>query len=384
MNTVDLDRIRAELAGLGRSPAPADVAMAMRQLGFVVSDAAVIDTFEALRRESVGAGVLEPLLRLSGVTDVVVNGTDQVFLDRGAGLERAAVRFGSEGEVRRLAARLAASVGRRLDDGSPFVDARLADGTRLHAILPPLAHPGTCLSLRVPATRRFSLHDWVMAGSLPKAGAEVLERLVHARIAFLVSGGTGTGKTTLLSSLLSCIPDGERLLVVEDSRELDPDHAHCVRLEARTPNAEGAGRVSLTDLVRQALRMRPDRIVLGEVRGAELCDLLMAFNTGHEGGCGTVHANSAADVPARLEALGALGGWTPDALRAQIAAALQVVVHLVRDTDAEGRARRKVDGVHLLLVEDGRVISRPAVWFDTSGVLRAGPGMGVLRKMCGW
>lgn len=166
---------------------------------------------------------------------------------------------------------------RVLDDGAPHVDARLADGTRLHAILAPLAAPGTCLSLRVPARRRFSLTDWVAAGSLPEDGRLLLDRLVRARVAFMVSGGTGTGKTTLLAALLACVPPQERLLIVEDSRELDPAHPHCIRLEARAANAEGAGRITLTDLVRQALRMRPDRIVLGEVRGAELCDLLMAM-----------------------------------------------------------------------------------------------------------
>lgn len=380
MTGEELDRIRDQLARLGRAPTTADVAGVMRDLGFLVSDAALLDTVDALRRESVGAGPLDPLLALAGVTDVVVNGPDQVFLDRGAGLEETGVRFGSEEEVRRLAARLAASAGRRLDDGAPCVDARLADGTRLHAILAPLAAPGTCLSLRVPARRRFTLTDWVTAGSLPVQGVSLLEALVTARVAFLVSGGTGTGKTTLLAALLACVPPRERLLVVEDSRELDPAHPHCIRLEARAANAEGAGRITLTDLVRQALRMRPDRIVLGEVRGAELCDLLMAFNTGHEGGCGTVHANSAADVPARLAALGALGGWSPDALRAQIAAALQVVVHVTRDI-ANGRARRRVEGIHLLRIVDDRVVTIPAVHFPGDGTVRTGDGFGDLDRM---
>lgn len=376
----ELDRIRDRLARLGRAPTPTDVARVMRDLGFLVSDAALLDTVEALRRESVGAGLLDPLLGIPGVTDIVVNGPDQVFFDRGAGLEDSGVRFGSDEEVRRLAARLAASVGRRLDDGAPHVDARLADGTRLHAILAPLAAPGTCLSLRVPARRRFSLTDWVAAGSLPEDGRLLLDRLVRARVAFMVSGGTGTGKTTLLAALLACVPPQERLLIVEDSRELDPAHPHCIRLEARAANAEGAGRITLTDLVRQALRMRPDRIVLGEVRGAELCDLLMAFNTGHEGGCGTVHANSAADVPARLAALGALGGWTPDALRAQIAAALQVVLHVTRDV-AGGRARRRVEGIHLLRVEHDRVVTIPAVRFPGDGTVRPEDGFGELERM---
>ncbi|MDO5681607.1 MAG: TadA family conjugal transfer-associated ATPase [Propionibacteriaceae bacterium] len=378
----DLNLIRDELAKLGRTPSAGDVAEVMRDLGFVVSDAALGDTVEALRRESLGAGPLESLLGMPGVTDVVVNGPDHVFVDRGGGLERADVRFGSDEDVRRLAARLAASVGRRLDAGAPFVDARLADGTRLHAILSPLAAPGTCLSLRVPATRRFSLADWVANGSLPPVGAELLEALVRGRVAFLVSGGTGTGKTTLLAALLGLVPADERLLVVEDSRELDPDHPHCVRLEARAANAEGVGRVTLTDLVRQALRMRPDRIVLGEVRGAELCDLLMAFNTGHEGGCGTVHANSAADVPARLAALGGLGGWTPEALRAQIASALQVVVHITRDA-VGGRARRRVEGIHLLEVDADQVSTVPAVQFLGDGSVQAGAGLLTLQRLVG-
>ncbi|HHV21844.1 MAG TPA: TadA family conjugal transfer-associated ATPase [Propionibacterium sp.] len=380
MTADDLHLIRDRLAQLGRTPVPGDVAVVMRELGFVVSDAALLDTVEALRRDSVGAGPLDPLLGLPGVTDVVVNGPDQVFIDRGAGLESTGVRFGSEDDVRRLAARLAASTGRRLDDGIPFVDARLADGTRLHAILAPLAAPGTCLSLRVPAQRRFSLADWVTAGSLPPAGAEFLAELVRAKVAFLVSGGTGSGKTTLLAALLACMPPSERLLVVEDSRELEPAHPHCIRLEARAANAEGVGRVTLTDLVRQALRMRPDRIVLGEVRGAELCDLLMAFNTGHEGGCGTVHANSAADVPARLAALGVLGGWPPEALRAQIAAALQVVVHVTRDVTG-GRVQRRVEGIHLLQVTEDRVMTVPALRFPGDGSMQSEEGWASLRTL---
>lgn len=382
MSADDLDRIRTELAQLGRPYSPADVAAAMRRLGFVVSDAALVDTVELLRRDSVGAGILDPLLSQPGVTDVLVNGSGQVFLDRGTGLVDAGVRFSSEAEVRRLAIRMAAAVGRRLDDGSPFVDGRLADGTRLHAVLAPVASPGTCLSLRVPARRRFTLADWVQAGSLPDTGARLLEALVLSRTAFLISGGTGTGKTTLLSAMLACVPDGERLLVVEDSGELDPDHPHCVRLEARVANAEGAGRISLTDLVRQALRMRPDRIVLGEVRGAELCDLLMAFNTGHEGGCGTVHANSADDVPARLEALGALGGWSARALHAQIASALEIVVHLVRDRRRAGY-RRRVEGIHLLTPGGQGIATQPAVLFTVDGSVRPGPGWDALRQRCG-
>jgi pilus assembly protein CpaF len=335
----------------------------------------------ALRRDSIGAGVLDPLLRLPGVSDVLVNGPDRVYVDRGDGLEPAGVRFSGEEEVRRLAVRLAASVGRRLDDGSPFVDARLPNGVRVHAVLPCVADAGTCISLRVPNRQRLSLPDWLAAGSLTAEGGELLAALVARRAAFLVSGGTGSGKTTLLGALLGLVPAAERIVIAEDSRELRPDHPHCVRLEARPANAEGAGAVGLTQLVRQALRMRPDRLVIGEVRGAEIADLLSALNTGHEGGCGTVHANSAADVPARLEALAALAGLGRDALHAQLAAALQVLVHVRRLPDG----RRWLEELRLVRQEpgNGRCAAVPAVRFVPGGEPVRGAGFEELCRLVG-
>ncbi|CAL8969928.1 Putative conjugal transfer protein [Propionicimonas sp. T2.31MG-18] len=365
MAEVELEAVRAVLGRRGQEPGPVEVGTALRSLGVLVTDAVVRQTVAALRRESVGAGVLDPLLRESGVTDVLVNAPDQVFVDRGHGLEPAGVRFSGEEEVRRLAVRLAASVGRRLDDGSPFVDARLPGGVRVHAVLPCVADSGTCLSLRVPNRHRLSLDDWVAGGSLDARGAGLLAGLVAARRAFLISGGTGSGKTTLLGAMLGLVPPRERIVIAEDSRELQPDHPHCVRLEARPANAEGAGAVTLTDLVRQALRMRPDRLVVGEVRGAELADLLSALNTGHEGGCGTVHANSAADVPARLEALAALGGLGRAALHAQLAAALQVLVHVRRLPDG----RRWVDELRVVRPDPdgGPCRTVPAILFRADG-----------------
>ncbi|HRA75569.1 MAG TPA: TadA family conjugal transfer-associated ATPase [Propionicimonas sp.] len=339
-----LEEVRGYLASHGLAAGPVEVGMALRSLGRLASEGAVRATVAALRRDSVGAGPLEDLLGLPGVTDVLVNGPDEVYLDRGDGLQRAPFAFADDAEVRRIAVRLAASVGRRLDDGSPFVDARLPTGVRVHAILGALTDRGTCLSLRVPRSVPLTLDGWVAGGTMAAAAADLLRAVVGHRLAFLVSGGTGTGKTTLLASLLGLVPHEERIVVVEDSRELAPDHPHCLRLEARAANAEGAGAVSLTDLVRQALRMRPDRLVVGEVRGAELVDLLMALNTGHEGGCGTVHANSAADVPARLEALGTLGGLGRAAVHAQLAAALDLVVHVRR----LGDGTRWVAEVHLV------------------------------------
>jgi pilus assembly protein CpaF len=374
-----LDVVRDRLAGLGRQYTPVDVASAMRAEGLVVSDSAVLDIVESLRRHSVGAGPLEQLLHQPGVTDVLVNGADQVFVDRGAGLELTGVRFRCEGDVRRLAQRLAASVGRRLDDAMPFVDARLADGSRVHAVLGTLASPGTCISLRVPAHRSFSLQDCVASGSVTPGAAQLLSRMIEAKLAFLISGGTGSGKTTLLAALLALVPPEERIVIVEDSRELAPHHPHVVRIEGRPANTELAGAITLTDLVRQSLRMRPDRLVVGEVRGAEICDLLTAMNTGHEGGCGTVHANSTADIPARLEALASLGGLPRSALHAQLASALDAVVHVARDDSG----MRRVAEISIFVREPGSglVHSECAVHFRPDGGTALGAGSRQLERM---
>ncbi|MGZ4627240.1 MAG: TadA family conjugal transfer-associated ATPase, partial [Kineosporiaceae bacterium] len=317
-----VDRVSSRLVRRGDEPTPAKVVAALREEGVVLGDRAVLEVLGAVTHELSGAGPLDALLADPRVSDVLVNGPADVWVDRGEGLERAPVRFGDETAVRRLAQRLAASAGRRLDTAQPTVDARLAGGVRLHAVLPPISPRGTLLSLRVAPQRAFALDTLVAAGTLRPELAEAVHRLVTARVAFLVTGGTGTGKTTLLSTLLSLVPDRERLVLVEDSGELLPDHPHVVRLEARPPNVEGTGRVDLRDLVRQALRMRPDRLVVGEVRGGEVVELLAALNTGHEGGCGTVHANSAEAVPARLEALALAAGLGREALHSQLAAAV--------------------------------------------------------------
>jgi pilus assembly protein CpaF len=345
----------------------------------LVSEGTVRDTVEALRRESAGAGPLEPLLALRGVTDVLVNGPQQVFVDRGAGLEQVDSPFEDESDVRRLAVRLAAVVGRRLDEGCPFVDARMPNGTRVHAVLGVLTDVGTCLSLRVPARTSLTLDDWVANRTLHARAADLLDRLVQVRAAFLISGGTGSGKTTLLATMLGLVEPSHRIVVVEDSRELAPAHPHVVRLEARPANAEGAGAVGLSALVRQALRMRPDRLVVGEVRGAELADLLTALNTGHEGGCGTVHANSAADVPARLEALAALGGMPRHALHAQAAAAIDLLVHIIRLPDG----RRWVHELRLLQWSETDALCRPVpAWtFPAAGDPVRHPGADRLAEV---
>ena len=326
-----VERVRARLAGGAGAPSAVTVAALVREeAGGLLGDRGVLSAVRAATDELSGAGVLEPLLRLPGVTDVLVNGPETVWIDRGAGLEPVDVRFPDEAAVRRLAVRLAASAGRRLDDAAPWVDAGLPDGTRLHAVLPPVSGSGTCLSLRVLRRAALPFADLAGRGAFPGASADLLTAVVRARLAFLVTGGTGTGKTTVLSALLGVADPRERVVLCEDAPELAPPHPHVVRLLTRPPNVEAAGAVTLRDLVRQALRMRPDRLVVGEVRGAEVVDLLAALNTGHDGGCGTVHVNRAADLPARLEALGEAAGLGRAAVHSQAAAALAVVVHLRR------------------------------------------------------
>lgn len=362
-----IDRVREQLSEHAGDATPSRVAAALAREGVLLGDSAVLELVADLRSEMVGAGLLEPLLADPEVTDVLVNGPGPVWIDRGGGVVRSGILLAEEGSVRRLAQRLAGSAGRRLDDATPYVDARLPDGTRLHAVLPPIAPRGTCISLRVPRRRAFTIADLVRLGALPAEGAPWLIGLVESRAAFLISGGTGSGKTTLLAALLSRTDQADRMLLVEDSGELEPDHPHVVRLEARPPNIEGSGAVTLRDLVRQALRMRPDRVVVGEVRGAEVVDLLAALNTGHEGGCGTVHANSAADVPPRLEALALAAGLGREALHAQMAAGLDAVVHIDRNRSG----RRRVTGLHALVRgADGLVRAETGVSFSDRGVVR--------------
>ncbi|MBO0829737.1 MAG: TadA family conjugal transfer-associated ATPase [Streptosporangiales bacterium] len=372
------ESVRARLAESAAAPTPARVAEALRAEGVVLGDLEVLALTTALRADLAGMGPLEPLLQRPGVTDILVNGPDEVWIDDGDGLSRVDVAFADEAAVRRLAQRLAAAAGRRLDDAAPWVDARLADGCRLHAVLPPVAPAGTCISVRVPRRASFGFAELVAAGTVPAAGAELLAAVVRARLAFLVTGGTGTGKTTLLAALLGRVDARERVVLVEDSGELRPDHPHVVRLEARPANAEGTGTVVLRDLVRQALRMRPDRLVVGEVRGHEVVDLLSALNTGHEGGCGTLHANAAADVPARLEALAVAAGLSRPALHSQLAAALDVVVHLARGRDG----RRRVAEICVLhRGRDGLVEAGPAMCFGPDGVARPGAGIDDLHVL---
>lgn len=314
------------------------------------------------------------------MTDLLVNGPREVWIDRGLGLERwaeagaASVR---DADVRELAVRLASLAGRRLDDASPVVDARLPDGSRLHAVLPPVADGGVLLSLRAVRSQALSLDDLVAAGTLTSAGAEVLAGLVAQRASMLVTGATGAGKTTLLASLLSLVDPAERIVVIEEAGEVQPAHPHVVRLVERRANVDGAGAVGLDRLVREALRMRPDRIVLGECRGAEVREVMLALNTGHRGGFATLHANALADVPARLTALAALAGMSETAAAVNAHAAFDAVVHVER---AEGL--RRVTGIGVF-AREGAVLQtvEAATW--VAGQMRRGPGWVRLCELAG-
>ncbi|WP_243791157.1 TadA family conjugal transfer-associated ATPase [Saccharopolyspora gloriosae] len=367
MHTELIERVRRRLAGSGAPVSPVAVAAAVREeSGGLVADTDLLTALRALQQEFLGAGVLEPLLRDPRVTDVLVTAPDQVWVDRGDGLRGCSVTFPDDDGVRRLAQRLAVATGRRLDEAQPWVDAWLpgaeaGEAVRLHAVLPPVAAGGTCLSLRVLRPASHDVDALRRLGTFDEGLAAVLREIVRHRLAFLVTGGTGAGKTTLLAALLGEVPRTERIICVEEAGELRPGHPHVVRLLTRPPNVEGAGEIRVRDLVRQALRMRPDRLIVGEVRGAEVCELLAALNTGHDGGGGTVHANSPAEVPARLEALAALGGLSRQALHSQLAAAVQVVLHVRRST---GRGRY-LAAIGVLRREDELVRVVPAWDCDT-------------------
>jgi pilus assembly protein CpaF len=377
-----IDRVRERLATESGPLRPQLVADAIRaESGGVLGDTELLSNLRILQTELTGAGILEPLLCADGTTDVLVTAPDAVWIDDGKGLRRTDIRFVDEASVRRLAQRLALAAGRRLDDAQPWVDGQLTgagtggSAVRLHAVLPPIAVSGTCLSLRVlrPATQ--DLAALIAAGAIAPIAAELIDDIIAARLAFLVSGGTGAGKTTLLSAMLNAVAPDERIVCVEDAAELAPPHPHLVRLVARCANVEGIGEVTVRQLVRQALRMRPDRIVVGEVRGAEVVDLLAALNTGHDGGAGTVHANNPAEVPARLEALGAVGGLDCAALHSQLAAAVQVLLHVARDRDG----RRRLAEIAVLR-RTGERVRAVTVWHADRGLTDEIAGFRVLLR----
>ena len=372
-----LELVREDLV---RSPGAVDVPRIVRVLGRqgrVLGAAATLELTARIRDHVDGLGPLQSLVA-PDVTDLLVNDDGSVWVDGAEGLHRTAVRLGPA-QARDLAVRLATVGGRRLDDAMPWADAHLPSGIRFHAVLPPLSPGGAILSLRLPSARRLDLADLEELGALVPEAREALRAIIAARVPFLITGGTGTGKSTLLAAMLGQAPAGERIVVVEDVLELAVEHPHVVHLQARHANSEGAGAVDLTALVRQSLRMRPDRIVLGECRGGEIRELLQALNTGHDGGCGTVHANTAADVPARLEALGALGGLDRAALASQVASALEVVIHLGRRD-----GRRALEEVAVLRRGSDGLLETATALRVQEGPLEEGPAAESLaRRLAG-
>jgi pilus assembly protein CpaF len=320
-------------------------------------------------RLATGLGPLEPLLADPSVDEVMVNGFSEVWVERRGRVERASASFGSEAELMHAIERVLAPLGRRVDEASPMCDARLPDGSRVNVVVPPLAVDGACMTIRRFRPQGFALEDLVANGTMPLAVSEFLAECVRARAAVLVSGGTGSGKTTTLNALSGAIPDGERIVTVEDAAELALRQEHVVRLEARPPNVEGRGEVTIRALVRNALRMRPDRIVVGEVRGGEALDMLSALTTGHEGSLTTVHATSASEALRRIETLALMAGvgLPHEAIRDQVGAAIELVVHQRRMPDGARAVACVAEvvrcagsvGVRELYVADGRPLARP-------------------------
>ncbi|MDP9936164.1 pilus assembly protein CpaF [Paenarthrobacter nicotinovorans] len=344
LDTVLLETVRESVLA-GRGPVtPSTVAAAIQASGRLLGTAGALEAAESINAELSGLGPLQQLAQDPSVTDIFVNAPDSVWFDRGRGLERSSVRFDAEHHVRSLASRLVAAGGRRLDDGSPCVDVRLKGGYRIHAVLAPISTAGTLLSIRIRREEVFTLSELRAGGMFSERIEAVLRAIIERRLTFLISGATGSGKTTLLSTMLGLSDQDERMVLIEDAAELNPVHPHVLCLESRHGNLEGEGSVDLAELVRQALRMRPDRLIVGECRGAEVRELLTALNTGHTGGGATIHANTAEAVPARLVALGALAGLNAEAVQLQVSSALDAVIHVART-----QAGRRVTSIGMML-----------------------------------
>lgn len=328
--------------------------------------------------EVMGLGPLEPLLADSSVADILVNGFDQVYVERGGKLSETPIRFRDDSHLMNIIDRIVSSVGRRIDESSPMVDARLKDGSRVNAIVPPLAIDGPSLSIRRFAIEKLSAQDLVELGSLAPVLVDVIKGIVKSRLNVLISGGTGSGKTTLLNVLSGFIPADERIVTIEDSAELQLQQPHVVRLETRPPNIEGKGEVTQRDLVRNSLRMRPDRIIVGEVRSAEALDMLQAMNTGHDGSLTTVHANTPRDALSRLETMIMMAGLKMPikAMRSQIASAINIVIQLQRLEDGKRRliSLQEIQGM------EGDIITMTELFkFERRGVDTQGNVIGQLH-----
>ncbi|MDE2410885.1 MAG: CpaF family protein [Sphingomonadales bacterium] len=346
------DRIEVEISHV--------VAELLEADGEVLNKAERTRLVDNVLDELLGLGPLEPLLQDESINDILVNGHETVFVERYGVLERVATRFQDEKHLLRIIQKIVSAVGRRVDESSPFVDARLADGSRVNAIVAPLAIDGSLLSIRKFSKKPISMEKMIEFGSMPAQVAPILQAIVGARLNIIISGGTGSGKTTLLNALSTFIDERERIVTIEDSAELQLQQEHVARLETRPPNIEGRGEVTQRDLVKNALRMRPDRIILGECRSGEAFDMLQAMNTGHDGSMTTIHANTPRDALSRIEQMIGMSGIdvSPRSARAQIASAINVVVQIGRLSDG----KRKMLSLSELTGMEGETITVQEIW----------------------
>jgi pilus assembly protein CpaF len=370
LETIDESKARAEIREIALQLMIEESApLSVKQRKLVI---------QRIEDEVMGLGPLEPLLADKSISDILVNGAKSVYVERRGKLERTNVTFNNDSHLMNTIDRIVSAIGRRIDESSPMVDARLADGSRVNAIIPPLAIDGPSVSIRRFAVELLSVDDLISLGTMSAEMAKVLEAIVNARLNVLISGGTGSGKTTSLNILSGFIPHDERVVTIEDSAELQLQQPHVVRLETRPPNIEGRGEVTSRDLVRNSLRMRPERIIVGEVRGAEALDMLQAMNTGHDGSLTTIHANSPRDALGRVENMVSMTGinFPIKALRAQIAAAIDVVIQVSRLEDGS----RKLVSIQEINGMEGDIITMSELFtFDRSGVDNDGKVVGRIK-----
>jgi pilus assembly protein CpaF len=374
--TLDVSRLESLEANMASSKVTQAITDILNEEGRLLTDEDRTRLVEEIRNELLGLGPLEPLLWDDAVSDILVNGPNQVFVERGGKLYQTDVRFNDDQHLMLIIDRIVSQVGRRVDESSPMVDARLRDGSRINAIIPPLALDGPALSIRRFGKKRFQIEDLVEKGTLNQDAVDFLRAIVNARLNLLVAGGTGSGKTTMLNCLSAFVPGDERIVTIEDSAELMLQQTHVVRLETRPSNVEGKGEVTQRELLKNCLRMRPDRIIVGEVRGAEVLDMLQAMSTGHDGSICTIHSNTSRDALQRLEMMMLLAGANipQKAMRQQISSSINMVVHVSRLSDGT----RKVMKISELTGMEGDVIMMQDLFeFKRTGI---GPGGKVLGQ----
>ena len=357
-----LEQVQIACLEAGVAPNAESISKIVRSLYPATSHTELVDLVDQVLSSVFGLGPLEELLYHPNLTDILVNRFDDIWIDRGNGLEKTEIRFRSEGAAQDFAKRMATLGHRRLDDAQPFVDIQTEGGLRFHAMLPPISASGVAISIRTPSPFSISLEDMFVAGNLTKDDYQNLCEVIETQKSFIISGGTGSGKTTLLAAMLAKVPVNQRIISIEDSSELSIQHPHVVSVQSRLMNSEGAGGISMADLVRQSLRMRPDRIVVGEVRGKEISDLLLALNTGHKGSGTTIHADSADSVPTRIEALGLMAGLPREAIHAQMYCAFDVVIQM---KDARDGTRGVCEFAKLVRTADGTVRTEPVTEFHS-------------------